>query len=100
MAPANAQVFDWVKQAGGALGLEIAWSPSGGVCEGNNLWASGCPNVDTLGVRGGNIHSDQEFMEVGSLAERARLSTLILLKLASGEFDARAVKRPAMQEAG
>ncbi|MEP3891103.1 MAG: hydrolase [Hellea sp.] len=95
MAPANAQVFDWVKQAGGLLGQEIKWAPSGGVCEGNNLWASGCPNVDTLGVRGGDIHSDREFMKISSLVERARLSSVILMKLASGEFDAVAVKKLA-----
>lgn len=97
MAPANAQVFDWVKQAGGLLGQEIKWAPSGGVCEGNNLWASGCPNVDTLGVRGGDIHSDREFMKISSLVERARLSSVILMKLASGEFDAVAVKKLAAQ---
>ena len=97
MAPANAQVFDWVKQAGGLLGQEIKWTPSGGVCEGNNLWASGCPNVDTLGVRGGDIHSDREFMKISSLVERARLSSVILMKLASGEFDAIAVKKLAAQ---
>ena len=97
MAPANAQVFDWVKQAGGLLGQEIKWAPSGGVCEGNNLWASGCPNVDTLGVRGGDIHSDREFMKISSLVERARLSSVILMKLASGEFDAVAVKKMASQ---
>ena len=95
MAPANAQVFDWVKQAGNLLGQEIKWSPSGGVCEGNNLWASGCPNVDTLGVRGGDIHSDREFMKISSLVERARLSSVILMKLASGEFDAIAAKKLA-----
>jgi len=97
MAPANAQVFDWVRQAGGLLGQEIKWSPSGGVCEGNNLWASGCPNVDTLGVRGGDIHSDREFMKISSLVERARLSSVILMKLASGEFDAIAAKKLAAQ---
>lgn len=97
MAPANAQVFDWVKTAGGLLGLDIKWAPSGGVCEGNNLWASGCPNVDTLGVRGGEIHSDREFVKLSSFTERAKLSTLILMKLASGEFDAHAVKKLAMQ---
>jgi len=97
MAPANAQVFDWVKQAGGLLGQEIKWSPSGGVCEGNNLWASGCPNVDTLGVRGGDIHSDREYMIISSLVERARLSSVILMKLASGEFDAIAAKKLAAQ---
>jgi len=97
MAPANAQVFKWVKQAGGLLGQEIKWSPSGGVCEGNNLWAAGCPNVDTLGVRGGDIHSDREFMKISSLVERARLSSVILMKLASGEFDAIAAKKLAAQ---
>lgn len=97
MAPANALVFDWVKQAGEALGLEIKWKPSGGVCEGNNLWASGCPNVDTLGVCGGEIHSDREFMKVSSLTERAKLSALILMKVASGEFDAQHVKTLALE---
>lgn len=98
MAPANAMVFDWVKQAGTALGLDIKWKPSGGVCEGNNLWASGCPNVDTLGVRGGEIHSDREFIVLPSLSERARLSALILMRIASGEFDAKQAKKLALTE--
>lgn len=98
MAPANALVFDWVKTAGGLLGQQIKWSPSGGVCEGNNLWASGCPNVDTLGVRGGEIHSDREFIKLSSLVERAQLSTLILMKIASGEFDAQKAKQLANAE--
>ncbi len=96
MAPANAAVFHWVKQAGSVLGQDIRWAPSGGVCEGNNLWASGCPNVDTLGVRGGEIHSDREFVKVSSLSERARLSSVILMKIASGEFDAVATKKMAL----
>ena len=53
-------------------------------------------DVDTLGVRGGDIHSDREYMKISSLVERARLSTVILMKLASGEFDAIATKKLAM----
>lgn len=98
MAPANRQVFEWVKAAGAALGQSIKWSPSGGVCEGNNLWASGCPNVDTLGVRGGRIHSDEEFMLIDSLVGRAQLSALILMKIASGDFDAKSVKAMALND--
>lgn len=100
MSEANAMVFNWVKQAGECLGQMIKWSPSGGVCEGNNLWAAGCPNVDTLGVRGGHIHSDQEFVDISSLVERAQLTTVILLKLASGEFDAKHAKQMAMSIVG
>ena len=44
MSPANAKMFEWTKAAGGALGLDIRWQDTGGVCEGNNLWAAGCPN--------------------------------------------------------
>ena len=95
MAPPNARLFEMTRAAGAALGLKIRWRDTGGVCEGNNLWAAGCPNVDTLGVRGGEIHSPREFVILSSLTERARLSALMLLKFASGEFDAKSLKRAA-----
>lgn len=89
---AQQQLFGAVKQVGALLGQDIAWKPSGGVCEGNNLFASGLPNVDTLGVRGGDIHSEAEHAFPESFVERAQLSALILMKLASGEIDARAIR--------
>ncbi|WP_137681428.1 hydrolase [Aurantiacibacter suaedae] len=79
-----AKLFDLVKQAGADLGQTIGWQPSGGVCDGNNIAACGVPVVDTMGVRGGRIHSIEEFMIVSSLTERARLSALVLHRLASG----------------
>jgi glutamate carboxypeptidase len=41
------------------------------------------PVVDTMGVRGGKIHSMEEFLIVDSLAERAALSALTILRLAT-----------------
>lgn len=95
---AQQQLFEAVKTTGALIGQDIAWKPSGGVCEGNNLFAAGLPNVDTLGVRGGDIHSEKEFAWPQSFAERAQLSALILCKLASGEIDGRAL-RDAMETA-
>ncbi|MEO1040316.1 MAG: hydrolase [Pseudomonadota bacterium] len=92
MTPANAQVFEWTRAAGQAIGLDIRWKDTGGVCEGNNLWASGCPNVDTLGVCGADIHSHDEIAKLSSFSERARLSAVMLMKFARGEFDARAAR--------
>ena len=92
MDASQAALFEAVREAGALLGQPIAWSPSGGVCEGNNLHAAGLPNIDTLGVRGGDIHSDQEFAWPDSFVERAQLSTLILCKIASGEIDAERLK--------
>ena len=73
-----------MKQAGADLGQAIAWQPSGGVCDGNNIAACGVPVVDTMGVRGGKIHSMEEFLIVESLGDRAALSALTILRLMSG----------------
>jgi glutamate carboxypeptidase len=82
-APA-ARLFGLVRDCGADLGQSIAWKATGGVCDGNNIAACGVPVVDTMGVRGGAIHSDQEYLIVESLAERAALSALTLYRLANG----------------
>lgn len=86
LSPDNLALFELVRECGVELGQNIAWRATGGCCDGNNLAAYGLPNVDTMGVRGGELHSDREFMFVDSLVERAKLSALLLLKIASGEF--------------
>jgi glutamate carboxypeptidase len=75
-------LFNLVSRAGADLGQTIAWQASGGVCDGNNIAACGVPVVDTMGVRGGKIHSAEEFLIVDSLTERAALSALTILRLA------------------
>ncbi len=77
----------WTHRAGEALGLDLKFQASGGVCEGNNLAAAGCPNIDTLGPCGGGLHSDQEFALIASFAERAKLSFLMLAGVERGLFD-------------
>jgi glutamate carboxypeptidase len=84
LTPKAEALFNLVRQAGADLGQAIAWQPSGGVCDGNNIAACGVPVVDTMGVRGGKIHSMEEFLIVDSLAERAALSALTILRLAEG----------------
>jgi len=82
MTPEAEALFGLVKQAGADLGQMIGWQSSGGVCDGNNIAACGVPVVDTMGVRGGKIHSMEEFLIVESLKERAALSALTILRLA------------------
>ena len=79
------RLFDLVKACGAELGQQIGWKSTGGVCDGNNIAATGVPVVDTMGVRGGAIHSPDEFMIVPSLRERAALSALVLAKLSTGD---------------
>lgn len=77
-------LFDLVRACGAELGQDIRWQSSGGVCDGNNIAACGVPVVDTMGVRGGAIHSAQEYLIVPSLAERATLSARVIQRLAEG----------------
>jgi len=81
LTPEAEVLFKLVKRAGADLGQAIAWQPSGGVCDGNNIAACGVPVVDTMGVRGGKIHSMEEFLISESLGERAALSALTILRL-------------------
>lgn len=78
------KLFDLVKRCGAELGQQIGWKSTGGVCDGNNIAACGVPVVDTMGVRGGAIHSSDEFLIVPSLQERAVLSALVLTRIADG----------------
>lgn len=86
MSKSNLALFHMVRETGEMLGQTIAWRDSGGACDGNNLYKYGVPNVDTLGVRGGAIHSDKEFVELQSLSERAQLTALLLMRIARGEL--------------
>ncbi len=79
-------LYDLVAEIGKELGEVITWKPSGGCCDGNNLSAVGLPNIDTLGVCGGNIHSPEEYCLIESLVPRAKLTAAILLRLSEGKF--------------
>ncbi|OAN56318.1 hydrolase [Sphingobium sp. TCM1] len=80
------RLFGLVRQCGADLGLAIGWRDTGGVCDGNNIAACGVPVVDTMGVRGGSIHSEAEYLLTDSLIERAQLSALTLWRIAQGGF--------------
>lgn len=80
-------LFGLVKRAGADLGLSIGWRDTGGVCDGNNIAACGVPMVDTMGARGGAIHSGDEYLLIDSLPERARLSALVLARIARPRGD-------------
>lgn len=66
----------------------FSWKDTGGCCDGNNLAENGLAVVDSLGARGGNIHSIDEYLIIDSLVERAHLSALLLADLANGGLEA------------
>jgi glutamate carboxypeptidase len=63
------------------LNQRLPFGSTGGVCDGNILQDAGLPTIDTLGVRGGNLHRNDEFIEIASLVERAQLFAVLLARL-------------------
>lgn len=70
-------------------GVSTSWVSTGGASDGNKLFAAGLPNIDTLGVIGGNIHSDQEYVDLENLVPRAKLVASLLMHYASGDLPIR-----------
>jgi glutamate carboxypeptidase len=78
----------WQK-AGEEMGVEVVREKRGGLSDGNFLWDH-VPTLDGLGPSGGNAHcserspdgkKDQEYLELPSLAPKATLNTMAILRL-------------------
>jgi glutamate carboxypeptidase len=83
--PAVRALAETARGAAEDLGQALPFASTGGVCDGNILQAAGLPTIDTLGVRGGNLHRPDEWIEIASLVERSQLLAVLLARVARGE---------------
>ena len=80
------QLKSEIEYSASQVGISVSWRATGGVSDGNKLSSIGLSNIDTLGARGGELHSADEFLILESLVERAKLTAMILMRYSSGEF--------------
>jgi glutamate carboxypeptidase len=66
--------------------MKIEYRETRGVSDGNILAECGLPCIDTLGAVGGKLHSSEEYLDLNSLSERAKLTALFLMKLGNSEY--------------
>jgi glutamate carboxypeptidase len=59
---------------------ELPLGKTAGVCDGNIMQGAGLPTLDTLGVRGGGLHTPEEWIELDSLVERCQLLAVFLMR--------------------
>ena len=64
---------DLLNQLESLPGVKLMKRESGGLSDGNILAEEGLPCIDTLGVIGGHLHTPNEYMEIESMIERAKL---------------------------
>lgn len=65
---------------------KLSWKSTGGVCDGNKLAAAGLPNIDTLGPVGDGLHSSREWVQLSTIAEKAKWIASLLQRFAEGDF--------------
>ena len=87
MSPGIEALLGGAKRAADEIGFDLGWHATGGVSDGNNLAAAGLPNLDNLGVHGGNIHSDSEFMYPASLRPALPLPGFSCSMIAAGQLE-------------
>lgn len=81
LTPQTQRLADLARATAADLDQPMPFAKTGGVCDGNNLQAAGCPTIDTLGVRGGGLHTPQEWIDLSSLVQRCQLLAVLLHRL-------------------
>ena len=88
MAPSEKtkQVWNQIAAIGEAIGLEMTLTTTGGCSDGNYTAALGIPTIDAMGVRGGCVHSEDEYIELDSILPNMQLMFEIVKAVADGRI--------------
>jgi glutamate carboxypeptidase len=81
LIPETEALAQTARRVAESLGQRLPFASTGGVCDGNIMQAAGLPTIDTLGVRGGDLHRTTEWIELRSLVERSQLMACLLMEL-------------------
>lgn len=79
--PATRALAERARGVAEDLGQKLPFAKTGGVCDGNIMQHEGLPTIDTLGVRGGGLHTPDEWIELSSLVERCQLLAVLVMRL-------------------
>lgn len=75
------RMIEHITQKAEELHMEISWFCVGGVSDANHLAGWGVPVICGCGPCGGNLHSEEEFLELFSLENRLELMFQVLADL-------------------
>lgn len=75
------EMFGLAKEIAGEIGFELSAASAGGGSDGNFTGFLGLPTLDSIGVRGKDLHTLNEHIYVDSLVERARLAAALYCRL-------------------
>jgi len=80
--PAIASLADLAVRIAGEIGFELRDAATGGASDANTTAALGVPTLDGLGPIGGDDHSADEWLDLGSVAPRTELLARLIARIA------------------
>jgi len=82
--PAVVALAETYRDVAAEFGQRVEFASTGGVCDGNLLQDEGLPTLDSLGVRGGNLHRTDEFVDLAGMVDRCQTLAVFMARIASG----------------
>ncbi|ETX28569.1 M20/M25/M40 family metallo-hydrolase [Roseivivax isoporae] len=79
--PGTMAMLGLAQEIAGEIGFEVSGASAGGGSDGNFTGALGIPTLDSIGVRGRDLHTLNEHIFVDSLTERARFAAALFCRL-------------------
>ena len=88
MAPSETteKIWEQIATIGKSIGLEMTLTHTGGCSDGNYTAALGIPTIDAMGIRGGSVHSQDEFIELDSIVPNLHLMCEIVTAFSDGRI--------------
>jgi glutamate carboxypeptidase len=78
---------EMVTEVNNSVALPTGFTDTGGVCDGNNLTAEGLAVVDTLGVSGAGIHTDDEHTPTSTWPQHVAMLTSLIHEIATNDLE-------------
>ena len=72
---------DVFEAVGREVDVEFSWIRSGAASDANTVASQGTTVIDSAGPVGGRLHSDEEYLEVGSIEAKIRLIAGVITRL-------------------
>ncbi len=79
--PGTMAMLSLAQEIAGEIGFEMSAASDGGGSDGNFTGFMGLPTLDSIGVRGKDLHTLNEHIYVDSLIERAKLAAALFYRL-------------------
>lgn len=82
---ASTRLVDHAIEIAAELGFPLRDAATGGASDANTTAALGIPTIDGLGPVGGDDHSVDEWLDLGSIVPRTTLLAALIARIASGD---------------